>query len=389
MSSDRLAQILANEELRQALFPVARESVFLAHAAVAPLPQPVVDAIQQYAVQSTREDQETSVFEGLLGRLRQRVAQLIGAGPNEIALVGPTSLALSYVAAGLPLNAGDDVLMYAEDYPSNVYPWQALQEKGVQVRSLQPRTLGFIRPEDVLDQLRPQTRLVALASCHFLTGHRLDLAHLGPALRERGVWFCVDAIQTLGAFPTAAAHVDILAADAHKWLLGPCAAGVLFVRREVQEFCRPVVWGWHNVWSPDFIAQPTLRFRGDARRYEAGTHNLLGLVGLDAALGLLLELEVESIALELCRKRRWLLPELARRGYVVLNREAEDRHVSGIVTFHRPGKDARVLHAHLTKAGMVTSLRCDRAGTRYVRLSPHAYNTDAELRRLLECLDRG
>jgi selenocysteine lyase/cysteine desulfurase len=259
----------------------------------------------------------------------------------------------------------------------------SLAERGVEVRFLNVRRLGEIRPLDVLGQVDENTALVALASCHFISGWRPDLSRLGPALRQRGILFCVDAIQTLGAFPTPVEHVDILAADAHKWLLGPCAAGILYVRREVQERLRPTVYGWHNLRCPDFVTREELKFRPDARRYEAGSANLLGLAGLKAALELALEIGVDAIAAELLRKRARLVTALRERGYEVLGAGAPPENASGIVCFHRPGADMATLHARLAAEGIHTSLRADRVGQRYLRLSPHYYNSDAELDRAL------
>jgi selenocysteine lyase/cysteine desulfurase len=381
-----LAEILGNEELRRREFPVAREKVFLAHAAVCPLPRRVAGAVADYLRLGAVDDQEEVFPAARFQHARELAARLLGARPQEIAFVGPTSLALSLVAAGLPWRKGDNVLIYHDDYPSNVYPWMALAERGVQVRLLNLRELGRIRTADVEGQVDEHTRLVALASCHFVSGWRLDLPGLGRWLRERGIAFCVDAIQTLGAFPTPVEHVDFLAADAHKWLLGPCAAGLLFVRQEWQERLQPTVFGWHNVRCPDYVAQEQLTFRTDARRYEAGTANLLGLAGLQAALELLLEVGVENIAAELLRKRAWLVPALQTKGCTVLQPDAPPAHSSGIVSFHREGTDLGALHAKLSQAGVVTSLRADRAGRKYIRLSPHFYNTDAELQRLLESL---
>jgi len=381
-----IAEILADEDLRRREFPVAGEKAFLAHAGVAPLPQRVAGAIRNYAAACTRGDQESVFPAGLLLSTRERAAQLIHASTGEIALVGPTSLALSFIAAGLDLNKGDNVLIYQDDYPSNVYPWMALSDRGVEVRFLNVRETGRIRPLDVLGQVDEQTRLVALSSCHFLSGYRLDLGAIGRGLRQRNILFSVDAIQTLGAFPTTVEHIDFLAADAHKWLLGPCAAGILYVRKEVQHRLRPVVHGWNNVRCPDFVAREEMEFRADARRYEAGTHNLLGVAGLHAALELLSEAGVGNIATELLRKRARLVSALTAKGYQVLHAGAPSENASGIVTFFRPGTSMPELHRKLESSGVVTSLRTDRAGCQFVRLSPHFYNTDAELERCLDLL---
>jgi selenocysteine lyase/cysteine desulfurase len=380
-----LTEIHANEELRRSEFPVARDKIFLAHAGVCPLPSRVAAAIAECTEQSTLGDQESFVMHRLEDA-RKLGAQLLNCQAEEVALVGPTSLALSFVAAGLKFRRGDNVLIYHDDYPSNVYPWMALAEKGVEVRLLNTRGLGVIRTKDVMGQVDENTRLVALASCHFISGFRLEHAVIGKFLRERGILFCLDAIQTLGAFPTTVEHVDFLAADAHKWLLGPCGAGILYVRRELQEKLNPPIYGWHNVRNPNFVAQEQIVFRSGSAKYEAGTHNLIGLVGLIAAMELALEIGIENIAAELLRKRAWLVPALQAKGFTVLNADAKTENSGGIISFFAPGKDLAALHKKLAAEGVVTSLRGDRKGQGYIRLSPHFYNTDAELQRTVDLL---
>ena len=381
-----LPEILCNEPLRQQEFPVARDKIFLAHAGVCPLPLRVAHAIRDYAALCTLGDQETLFPAQQIHRSRALAARLLDAQPEEIAFVGPTSLALSFVAAGLDLKKNDTILIYFDDYPANVYPWMALAERGVKVRFLLTRELGRIRSMDVLDHVDDQTRLVALASCHFVSGYRIDLNAIGQALHQRNILFCLDAIQTLGAFPTTVEHIDFLAADAHKWLLGPCAAGILYARKSLQERLRPAAFGWHNVYCPNYVAQEELVFRADARRYEAGSQNLLGLVGLNAAMELVLEIGIENIAVELLRKRALLVPALKNKGYSVLNAEEPLANASGIVTFYREDVDMAPLYEKLEAADIITSLRSDRAGRKYLRLSPHFYNTDTELQRALELM---
>jgi selenocysteine lyase/cysteine desulfurase len=196
----------------------------------------------------------------------------------------------------------------------------------------------------------------------------------------------VDAIQTLGAFPTTVEHVDFLAADAHKWLLGPCAAGILYVRRELQEKLNPPIYGWHNVRNPNFVAQETIEFKKDARKFEAGTQNLIGLVGLIASMEMILEIGVENISAELLRKRNFLVPALQQKGFTVLNADAPSANASGIVSFFQAGKDLTALHKKLSDANILTSLRVDRKGQNYIRIAPHFYNTDAELQKVLDSL---
>lgn len=378
-----LNEILSNEELRQHEFPVTKNKIFLAHAGVCPLPRRVAQAMNDCANEATLGDQEAFVLHRL-GEARKAGAALLNCEAEEVSLVGPTSLGLSFVAAGLNFPKGCNIIVYHDDYPSNVYPWMALAEKGVKVRLLNIRQLGVIRKIDVMGQVDEDTKLVALASNHFISGHRLEHDAIGAFLRERGILFCLDGIQTLGAFPTTVEHVDFLAADSHKWLLGPCGAGVFYVKKDLQERLNPPVYGWHNVRNPNFIAQNSIEFRSGAAKFEAGTHSLIGIIGLLAAMELALEIGVENIARELLRKRAWLVPALQAKGYTVLNATPKMENASGITSFFAPGKDMAAAHQKLTEAGVVASLRSDRAGQKYIRFSPHFYNTDAELHRAVE-----
>jgi len=380
-----LTEILTHEELRRHEFPVAETKAFFAHAGVCPLPRRVAEAVAKCATEGTRGDQEAFMLHRL-EEARGLAARLLNCQSEEISLVGPTSLALSFIAAGLSFRRGDNILIYHDDYPSNVYPWMALAARGVQVRLINTRGLGVIRPVDVMGQVDENTRLVALASCHFISGYRINHAAIGKFLRERGILFCIDGIQTLGAWPTTVEHVDFLAADAHKWLLGPCAAGILYVRRELQATLNPPIYGWHNVRSPDFVAQTTIEFRNDGRKFEAGTHNLLGLTGLIAAMELILEVGIGNISAELARKRQWFVSALQGKPFEILNPKPDPENISGVTTIFQPGQDLAAWHRKLADAGVVASLRVDRKGQQYLRFSPHFYNTEVELQRAVELL---
>mgnify|MGYP003331757577 CR=1 FL=1 len=210
-----VSDILSDERLRQDEFPVCRSKAYLAHAGVAPLARCAADAIGHYSFMAAQDDQETWLPKLHRAARESATKLLVGAQPDEIAFIGPTSLALSMVAGGLTFRRSDNIVVYHDDFPSNVYPWMALAAHGVKVRYLNTRELGRIRTVDVLGQVDESTRLVALGAAHFISGWRIDLDAIGKALRQRGILFCVDAMQTLGAFPLSVANVDFLAADGH------------------------------------------------------------------------------------------------------------------------------------------------------------------------------
>lgn len=379
-----LDALLADEALRRSEFPVIEENLFLAHAGVTILPRRVAAAMQDHAEQSCRRMQEYPEAWRAVTETRVVAARLIGAKASEIALIGPTSVGLNLVAHGLDWQPGDEVVCYLDDYPANVYPWTDLQRHGVTVRLLQPAQPGAITPELVEAALTPRTRLVALASCHFLSGYRIQIAAIGQLLRSRGILFCLDAIQTVGAFPTPVEHVDFLSADSHKWMLGPMSAGIFYVKESLQEQLRPSLLGSWNVHSPNFIAQTDIAFEAGGRRYEPGALNVNGILGMKAGIDLILEVGVDAIAAQLLRLKTRLIERLTPLGFHHLGPAAGD-NASGITTFWRqPGSGLALepLFDALAQHRIFPSLRHDRTGRPLLRFSPHFYNTEAEMDRI-------
>ena len=378
--------ILADEALRHHLFPVTQKRIFLAHAGVAPLPGPAVAALKHEAERASIAQEGSDYLTEIEG-IRRVGARLLNAGSDEVALLGPTSLGLNLVANGLDWKEGDEVVCYPDDYPANVYPWQALAAKGVKVVPLEPERIGEITPDLVFAALTPRTRLVALASCHYLSGFRLDYEHIGEELHQRGVLFCLDAIQSLGATTIDVRHIDFLAADSHKWMLGPLGAGIFYVKRRHFETLRPTLLGAWNIVSPGFIAQPGIIFEDSARRFEPGALNLLALHGMKASLELILGLGVKQIEARLLDLRSYCEDKLLARGFKVIGFANRRSQKSGITTIAFDDHEkATALAKKLRDNRIDVSLRHTRSGVTCIRLSPHFYNTEAEIDEVLKLL---
>lgn len=384
-----LDSLLNDETRRRAAFPACRDRIFFAHAAVAPIPQVAVDAMEEFnRTSATGELDYGEVFLKRMDRVRGAAARLFGGSGDEFALLGPTSLGLSLVANGLEWAPGDEIITYLDDYPANVYPWKQLERLGVRIVYLQPRETGEITPELIRAAITPRTRLLALASCHFLTGYRLDIAAVGSIAREHGLLFCLDAIQTAGAFPTPAGEVDFLSADSHKWMLGPSSAGVVYVAKARQTLLRPSLYGAWNVVSPNFIARDEIAFEPGARRYEPGVLNATGLLGMEASIDLITGVGVERIAARLLELKAHLCEGLDWLGFRVIG-PREGAAASGITSCtdaDHPDR-AGALYRRLHDAGIAISFRHDRAGRPHLRFSPHFYNTHAEVERVLEVMN--
>ena len=330
--------------IRAAEFPVTERYIYLNHAGVSPIPAAAAAAgslllsrVRDEGAFRTRKWLEESEA------ARGRFAALIGASPDEVAFIKNTSEGLSFIAAGFPWKEGDNLVTADVEFPSNIYPWLRLEAHGVEVRLVKARE-GRVPKEDLFAACDGKTRLIALSSVEFANGYRNDLASIGEFCRKQGIFFCVDAIQSLGVLPmdVKACGIDALAADGHKWLLSPEGIGGVYLSREVLEMVEPVVLGWHSVRNRFDFERYDFRLSPDARRFEPGSFNAVGIAAFDASLELLLGVGVERIWERVRRLTEGVLESAEREGYEIVSpRNPEER--SGIVTFRVPGVDPQAL----------------------------------------------
>ena len=369
--------------------PVSRKWAYFDHAAVAPLPHPTVLRMGQWAEQtSCQGDVPWTAWQRRCTALRELAAQLINARQEEIALVPNTTFGINLVADGLDWQPGDNVVMPEGEFPSNVYPWLALERRGVQVRRV-PRDGDRIDVERMAAACDSRTRVVTASWVGFATGYRIDPRALAEVAHDHGAWFFLDAIQGLGVFPldVRTAQVDFLAADGHKWMLGPEGAGIFYIRHDLLSEMRPMNVGWNSVAHGNDFSLIDFQLRDSAARYEGGTQNVVGMVGLGASLELLAEYgltcdrsPVADRVLDLSDR---IVQALSEAGAEVLS-DRSPASWSGIVSF-----DYRGLTTHETRkrmlesSGVVLSSRDGR-----LRVAPHAYNDDNDIDRLVEGLKR-
>ncbi|MBS1826276.1 MAG: aminotransferase class V-fold PLP-dependent enzyme [Acidobacteria bacterium] len=362
----------------RAQFPVTERMVYLNHAAVAPLSRRAAGAMQGLAEDclhygSYHYDQWLKVYQGI----RVLTARLIGAEPGEIAITKNTSEGIATIANGLSFRPGDRIVCFREEFPANFFPWRVLEKDGAVLD-----WLSIYDPVERIAEAAKDAKLLAISWVNYLSGHRVDLESIGAACRDAGCFFFLDAIQGLGAFPidVKKCKVDALAADAHKWMLGPEGCAVLYVRQEVQDAVFPREFGWTNVAHFADYASRDMTLRPDAGRYECGTLNTIGCYGLHAAVELLLEIGVERIA-ESVQKLGDLVAEGAQaKGYRLAAERTPDTG-AGIVSFCKDGVDSRMVVARLKEQGIMAAPRQG-----WVRVSPHFYITAEEIERMCQVL---
>jgi selenocysteine lyase/cysteine desulfurase len=369
-------------QIRQ-LFPVTRRYAYLNHAAVGTLATPVVEAMNEYTTaRSISGSLALPDSEERLEAIRQLAARFLGASRDEITFTSSVSHGLNIVAAGLPWQPGDNLICAETEFPANVYPWTNLCRRGVEVR-FAPARDNRILVQDIAALIDDRTRLVAISYVEFGTGYRNNLDALAGLCRARGVHLCVDGIQGLGALQFSVAHtpVDFVATHAAKWMLGPIGIGFLFVRRDLLPQLDPVMTGWRAVVDRDDYYRYDSPLRLGGERLEPGSLNMVGLLGLAAAMDLLLQVGLETVEARILALTDLLIAGLEERGCTITSPIAHRRERSGIVCFRHPDIDAPSLAERLEAADVVVSLRGD-----VIRVSPHAYNNAADLARLLDAL---
>jgi cysteine desulfurase / selenocysteine lyase len=365
------------------LIPLTDHYIHMNHAGVSPMSQRGRAAIEQVVDASLNRPYRDRWAQDEADRVRELVARLINGPADSVALTRSTAHGISLLAHGLDWKAGENVVGAEGEYPANVYPWMALAERGVEFR--QARAIdGRITVESILSLVDARTRVVAVSHVEFWNGFRLDIEAIGADCRRHGIIFAVDVMQSAGALrvDVGSTPIDFCAAGAGKWLMGPPGIGFCYCTPELLERLRPVLVGVGSVVGHDRYFEYDLAFAPTARRFEESVVSLLDTAAFGAALELLLEVGPSVIESRVLDLSAHLAGGLAESGYEVVEPWPRARaESSGIVSFRKPGAGAKEVLRDLTAAHVIARTHRD-----FVRLSPHFYNTDEEVRRVLDVL---
>ncbi|NOZ79323.1 MAG: aminotransferase class V-fold PLP-dependent enzyme [Acidobacteria bacterium] len=366
-------------------FPVRERFLYLDHAALAPLPRPVAEAMRRrIEEQELGGDEPFETWRQHTMACRHLGAQLIGCAPEDISLIANTSQGLSLVAEGLGLGAGDEVLVGEEEFAANVAPWLHLERLGVRVVRY-PQPDGTIHADAIEPLLTARVKVLTVSWVAFHTGWIAPLDELAALCKARGIFLVVDAIQGLGALQIDMRRLgaDAVIADGHKWLLGPEGQGLMALSPRLRDRMVPVLSGWRNVRLErhDFFLH-ALSFLQDGRRFEPGSNNGVGLAGLAAALDLLSQIGADVIAARIEMLSRLLTRILIAHGWELYS-PGSGHPIAGIVAGRPPQVAPRSAVARLRERHVICSVRQG-----YVRLSPHFYVTKGEMAALDRILEK-
>ncbi|MBF0308166.1 MAG: aminotransferase class V-fold PLP-dependent enzyme [Magnetococcales bacterium] len=366
-------------------FPLEAGLSYLNHAGVAPIPLRAVTVVREMLEEMSRFGAlRYPKLDAWRDRARDRAAALLGTGRDRIAFLSSTSEGLSFVGLGLDWRPGDEVVTTDQEFPSNALIWRDLARRfGIRVVQATSEADGAVSTAALLDRVGSRTRVVAISSVQYATGAVVDLAHLGAALRDTPVLLVVDAIQSLGLLPlqAEALGLDAVAADGHKWLLGPEGCALFHLSAKAQSVVAPRVLGWHSPRNAGrYDEEIAGEWQPDLRRFEAGSPNLLGIAALAESMGLLLEVGIGEVASRVSGLMARLTEGLRGLG-CRFHTPLDDQGLpgAGILVWSHPNRDADALH----RALMAKGIYCARRG-KGVRFSPHFYLDDRDIDGVLQ-----
>ncbi|HEX8746660.1 MAG TPA: aminotransferase class V-fold PLP-dependent enzyme [Pyrinomonadaceae bacterium] len=372
-----------NERLRS-LFPLTSHLAYLNHAAVSPPPTLALEAVRaQMADVAANGSLNYRSWVAVKERARTLAAGMIGARPEQLAFMRNTSDGLSTIANGMRWRAGENVVTFRGEFPSNIYPWLRLSAAhGVEVRMCEERQ-GRIDLDELIGLIDDRTRVVAISQVQYASGFRADLERLGRAARKHDALLVVDVIQGMGVMPldVEAELVDAAAGACHKWLLTPEGVGLLYLSDRALERVEPTLVGWVSVPDPEDYGNFEQDWNRGALPWETGTAPTAVLHGLEASLSLLTETGVERIAAHLEELTDYLCERLGARDYEIVSSRRAGEKSQIVCIRHRGERTPMSLYAHLKRQNVIVAPRGDR-----LRIAPHLYNTVQDIEALLAAL---
>ncbi len=365
------------EKMRE-LFPVTRNQVFLNHAACSPLPGRVAEAVRRHINEFSRFGPS---HENVNDLGKEAFAKLVNASADQIALIGNTSIGMNIAANALATKRGWKVVTTDLEYPSAVYPFlrNGLGLKVEYVRNID----GKIRLEDIEKAVDDKTAAVAISQVEYANGFRHNVKATSEIAHKHGALVIVDAIQACGAVSVDVKRddIDFLATACYKWLLSPPGAGFLYVKRELVERFEPPMVGWasvdQNIFNTaDFWDIWKMPYAKTASRFEVGSPSFASHIGAREAITLLLNQGIDNVENRILKITDYLIKRLAEAGFT-LQTPLEPQCRAGIVNFKV--KNPLEMEKALEKRGIIVTARANG-----IRVSPHFYNTEEELDRLVE-----
>lgn len=356
-------------------FPyLANGIIYFNHAALSPISTKVSDSIKALIKQKseTNIDDVSSMLK-VFGDTKTMLANLINTSSDRITFVDNTTNGLNILAQGINWTKGDRILLNDIEFPANVYPFLNLERDGVEVDFIKSHN-GVVSAEDIIENVKPGTKLISVSFVQFLTGYRIELQKLGKFCKENGILFCVDAIQGLGAIrlDVQKDNIDFISCGSQKWLMGLQGLGFIYVSKKLQEKLTPKYTGWHSVKNAWNLLDYKLNLKENADAFQTGTLNTMGIYALNASLKLFDEFGNDEIEETVISNSKYFINELDNIGIKSFLVDCDEQNIGGIVSFKH--ENSQKIFDELKNKKIIGAVR-----EGVVRFAPHFYNTKEEI----------
>ncbi|MDH3269589.1 MAG: aminotransferase class V-fold PLP-dependent enzyme [Ignavibacteria bacterium] len=367
-------------EKARSYFPYLKNGIiYFNHASTGPINTKVKERIENFLkVRSEEKIDDYYEFKDVADETKEMIGEMINCSGDRIAFLDNTTNGIIWLAQGIDWKAGDRIILNDVEFPANVYPFLQLKEKGVKVNSIKSKN-GIVNAEEVIEAIKPETKLISISFVQFLSGYRVDLEKIGKVCKEKGIIFSVDSIQGLGAIrlDVEKYNIDFLANGTQKWLLGLQGLAFIYIRKELQEQMKAAPIGWLAVKDAWDLLNFDLTTKETAERFQPGTLNNLGIYAFNSSMGLFKEFGFDEIEKQVLSNSKYFIAELEKIGYKSPLHNFPEKHLSGIVSFRN--ESAQKIFDTLSQKNIVCSLR-----EGYIRFAPHFYNTKQEINTVID-----
>ena len=371
---------------RRSEFPTLASGIHLLSHSLGPVPRATRESMLAYYEaweHHTSEDAWAASWWEMSTRVGDRLALILGGDAGSVQIQPNASIALSSVASCFEFKENDrnKIVTSALDFPSMEYIWEAQARLGATVEIVHSDDGITLRLEDILDEIDDTTCLVALSHVSFRSSYRVDVKAIVERAHKHGALVLLDVYQSAGTVELRAIdwEVDFLIGGTIKWLCGGPACGYLYVRPELQSDLQPRLTGWVAHDSPFSFASAPMRYTDSVRRFAQGTPSIPALYSVLPGLQIIEEVGIKTIQSESRRRTEWMIEFALEKGWKINSpANAEDRGGSVMIYVEDgPGMVKRLAERKV----FVDS----RPGVG-LRMSPHFFNTDEEVREALEVL---
>ncbi len=357
------------------LFPhIQKGKIYFNHAATGPFSSNVLKAVDDYLLQRSETDIDNSQeLVKVVGETKNYLCQMVNSNPDRISFVDNTSNGMNILAQGLKWKQGDSIILNDLEFPANVYPFLNLEREGVKIEFVKSKN-GIVSSEDIINSIKPTTKLISISFVQFLSGYRVNLEKIGNVCRKNGIIFSVDAIQGLGAFTldVEKCKIDFISCGTAKWLLGMQGLAFIYVSENLQHMLLPKYVGWNSVEDDWNFLDYNLKLKKTAQVFQSGTINTLGVFGLLPSLEMFADFGYKNIESRILNNSTHFIKRLLEIGIHPILENCTVQNLSGIVSFKH--EKAMTILEELKNKEIYCSVR-----EGMIRLSPHFYNTLEEV----------